>query len=77
MDTINLSVSVYINSSILHKSHQTSLKVPNSSTDETSMHPLPTLFRLLGLVPFKKAEFTPSNFYTRKRPLDVKLKTKR
>ncbi|KAM0024851.1 putative DNA helicase chromatin remodeling SNF2 family [Helianthus debilis subsp. tardiflorus] len=72
MDTINLSVSVYINCSILHKSHQTSLKVPNSSTDETSIHPLPTLFRLLGLVPFKKAEFTPSDLYTRKRPLDVK-----
>ncbi|KAJ0941256.1 putative DNA helicase chromatin remodeling SNF2 family [Helianthus annuus] len=72
MDTINLSVSVYINSSILHKSHQTSFKVPNSSTDETSIHPLPTLFRLLGLVPFKKAEFTPSDLYTRKRPLDVK-----
>ncbi|KAI7729746.1 hypothetical protein M8C21_026125 [Ambrosia artemisiifolia] len=72
MDTINLSVSVYINSSILHKSHQTSLKVPNTSTDETSIHPLPTLFRLLGLVPFKKAEFTPSDLYTRKRPLNVK-----
>ncbi|KAJ0575986.1 putative HIRAN domain-containing protein [Helianthus annuus] len=56
MDILNLSVRVYINSSILHKSHQTSLKVPNSSTDEMSMHPLPTLFRLLGLVPFKKEE---------------------
>ncbi|KAI3716560.1 hypothetical protein L1987_67522 [Smallanthus sonchifolius] len=72
MDTINLSVSVYINSSILHKSHQTSLKVPNASVDETSIHPLPTLFRLLGLVPFNKAEFTPSDLYSRKRPLDVK-----
>ncbi|KAD5508657.1 hypothetical protein R6Q59_030705 [Mikania micrantha] len=72
MDTINLSVSVYINSSILHKSHQTSLKVPNTTTDETSIHPLPTLFRLLGLVPFKKAEFTPSDLYTRKRHLDEK-----
>ncbi|KAI3823284.1 hypothetical protein L1987_04718 [Smallanthus sonchifolius] len=72
MDTINLSVSVYINSSILHKSHQTSLKVPNTSVDETSIHPLPTLFRLLGLVPFKKAEFTPNDLYSRKRPLDVK-----
>ncbi|KAK1435105.1 hypothetical protein QVD17_00865 [Tagetes erecta] len=72
MDTINLSVRVYINSSILHKSHQTPLKAPNTSTDETSIHPLPTLFRLLGLVPFKKAEFTPSDLYSRKRPLDVK-----
>ncbi|KAK9072647.1 hypothetical protein SSX86_009082 [Deinandra increscens subsp. villosa] len=73
MDSINLSVSVYINSSVLHKSHQTSLKVPNTSVDETSIHPLPTLFRLLGLVPFKKAEFTPSDLYTRKRPLDAKV----
>ncbi|XP_076946038.1 DNA repair protein RAD5A-like [Bidens hawaiensis] len=72
MDTINLSVSVYINSSILHKSLQTSVKVPNTSNDETSIHPIPTLFRLLGLVPFKKAEFTPSDLYTKKRPLDVK-----
>ncbi|XP_076960860.1 DNA repair protein RAD5A-like [Bidens hawaiensis] len=72
MDTINLSVSVYINSSILHKSLQTSVKVPNASNDETSIHPIPTLFRLLGLVPFKKAEFTPSDLYTKKRPLDVK-----
>nr|XP_043629228.1 DNA repair protein RAD5A isoform X2 [Erigeron canadensis] len=72
MDTIKLSVSVYINSSILHKSHQTSLKVPTSSNDETSIHTLPTLFRLLGLVPFKKAEFSPSDLNTKKRPLDVK-----
>ncbi|XP_071711412.1 DNA repair protein RAD5A [Rutidosis leptorrhynchoides] len=72
MDTINLCVSVYINSSILHKSHKTSLKVPTSSNDETSIHPLPTLFRLLGLIPFKKAEFTPDDLYTKKRPLDVK-----
>ncbi|XP_023768797.2 DNA repair protein RAD5A [Lactuca sativa] len=72
MDTINLSISVYINSSILHKSHQTSVKVPTSSVDETSIQPLPTLFRLLGLVPFKKAEFTPTDLYTRKRRLDIK-----
>lgn len=72
MDTINLRVSVYINSSMLHKSHKTSLKVPSSSIDETAIQPLPTLFRLLGLVPFKKAEFTPSDLYTRKRSLDIK-----
>ncbi|CAI9289949.1 unnamed protein product [Lactuca saligna] len=72
MDTINLSISVYINSSILHKSHQTSVKVPTSSVDETSIQPLPTLFRLLGLDPFKKAEFTPTDLYTRKRRLDIK-----
>ncbi|KAI3523337.1 hypothetical protein L1887_01398 [Cichorium endivia] len=72
MDTINLSISVYINSSMLQKTHQTSVKVPTSSIDETSIQPLPTLFRLLGLVPFKKAEFTPTDLYTRKRRLDIK-----
>ncbi|CAH1452492.1 unnamed protein product [Lactuca virosa] len=72
MDTIHLSISVYINSSMLHKSHQTSVKVPTTSVDETSIQPLPTLFRLLGLVPFKKAEFTPTDLYTRKRRLDIK-----
>nr|KAJ0221886.1 hypothetical protein LSAT_V11C200072490 [Lactuca sativa] len=72
MDTINLSISVYINSSILHTSHQTSVKVPTTSVDETSIQPLPTLFPLLGLIPFKKAEFTPTDLYTRNQRLDIK-----
>ncbi|XP_009796533.1 DNA repair protein RAD5A isoform X2 [Nicotiana tabacum] len=67
MDSVLLSVRVYINSSMFHKSHQTSLKA--RSTDDTVVHPLPTLFHLLGLTPFKKAEFTPADLYTRKRPL--------
>ncbi|KAI8573536.1 hypothetical protein RHMOL_Rhmol01G0285000 [Rhododendron molle] len=69
MDTIVLSVSVYINSSMFRKNHQTSLKAVSNSTDETVVHPLPTLFRLLALTPYKKAEFTPADLYTRKRPL--------
>ncbi|ONI19828.1 hypothetical protein PRUPE_3G300100 [Prunus persica] len=72
MDTIVLSISVYINSSMFLKQNKTSLKAANNSTEETVVHPLPTLFRLLGLTPFKKAEFTPSDLYTRKRPLDPK-----
>ncbi|XP_047317619.1 DNA repair protein RAD5A isoform X2 [Impatiens glandulifera] len=70
MDTIVLVVSVYINSSMFRKHHQTSLKTDGSSTDDSVVHPLPTLFQLLGLTPFKKAEFTPSDLYTRKRPLN-------
>ncbi|KAE9463407.1 hypothetical protein C3L33_04686, partial [Rhododendron williamsianum] len=72
MDTIVLSVSVYINSSMFRKNHQTSFKAVTNSTDETVVHPLPTLFRLLALTPYKKAEFTPANLYTRKRPLNSK-----
>lgn len=72
MDTILLSVSVYINSSMFRKSYQTSLKAASSTTDESVLHPLPTMFRLLGLTPSKKAEFTPDDLYSRKRPLNSK-----
>lgn len=50
---------MYINSSMFLKQNKTSLKAANNSTDETVVHPLPTLFRLLGLTPFKKV----INFY--------------
>ncbi|XP_021767366.1 DNA repair protein RAD5A-like [Chenopodium quinoa] len=70
MDTIALNVSVYINSSMFQKHHRNSLKAAATSNEETVVHPLPNLFRLLGIAPFKKAEFTPDNLYTRKRPLD-------
>ncbi|XP_027340515.1 DNA repair protein RAD5A isoform X1 [Abrus precatorius] len=69
MDSITLSVSVFINSSVFGKHHQVSLKDATNSTDESVFHPLPTLFRLLGLNPFKKAELTPGEFYSNKRPL--------
>nr|GLL43163.1 putative DNA repair protein [Ipomoea trifida] len=70
MDTIDLSISVYINSSMFRKSHKTLLKVAtNNSTDESIVYPLPTLFRLLRLTPFQKAEFTPGDLYMRKRRL--------
>ncbi|XP_021278351.1 DNA repair protein RAD5A isoform X2 [Herrania umbratica] len=72
MDTIVLSLSVYINSSMLHKYQQTSLKAASTSTEESVVHPLPNLFRLLGLTPFKKAELAPGDLYTKKRPLETK-----
>lgn len=72
MDTILLSFSVYINSSLFHECHQTSLKAASRATDDSVVHPLPTLFRLLGMTPFKKAEFSPGDLYTKKRPLSLK-----
>ncbi|KAK6235115.1 hypothetical protein SCA6_010452 [Theobroma cacao] len=72
MDTIVLSLSVYINSSMFHKYQQTSLKAASNSTEESVFHPLPNLFRLLGLTPFKKAELAPGDLYTKKRPLETK-----
>ncbi|BAT92035.1 hypothetical protein LR48_Vigan05g172700 [Vigna angularis] len=73
MDSIILSVSVFINSSMFAKHHQVSLKDAANSTDESVFHPLPTLFRLLGLNPFKEAELTPGDFYSNKRPLSEKV----
>ncbi|XVF19793.1 hypothetical protein REPUB_Repub11eG0141500 [Reevesia pubescens] len=72
MDTVVLSLSVYINSSMFHKYHQTSFKAASYSTEESVVHPLPNLFRLLGLIPFKKAELAPGDLYTKKRPLETK-----
>ncbi|CAN6438650.1 unnamed protein product [Victoria cruziana] len=72
MDTVILSVSVYLNSAMFRKYQQTSLKANRQSLDESVIQPLPTLFRLLGLSPFKKAEFTPEDLYSRKRSIDTK-----
>ncbi|KAL1298728.1 hypothetical protein HN51_043027 [Arachis hypogaea] len=74
MDTIILSVSVFINRSMFVKHQQISLKdATSNSTNESVFHPLPILFRLLGLEPFKKAELTPGDFYSNKRPIDQKV----
>ncbi|KAK4492241.1 hypothetical protein RD792_003042 [Penstemon davidsonii] len=70
MDSVELAISIYINSSMFRKSHQTSLKAASNSAEESIVNPFPTMFKLLGLVPFKKAEFTPGDLYTRKRPLN-------
>ncbi|XP_031491221.1 DNA repair protein RAD5A isoform X3 [Nymphaea colorata] len=72
MDTVVLSVSVYLNSSMFRKYQQTPLKENRQSPDESIVQPLPTLFRLLGLSPFKKAEFTPEDLYSRKRSIGTK-----
>ncbi|KAL3718231.1 hypothetical protein ACJRO7_003375 [Eucalyptus globulus] len=73
MDSVLLSISVYINSSMFHEQKQASLKAASNVTDESVVHPFPNLFRLLGLTPLKKAELTPNDIFPRKRPLDSKL----
>ncbi|XP_061345365.1 DNA repair protein RAD5A [Gastrolobium bilobum] len=73
MDTVVLTISVFINSSMFGKHHQVSLKDATNSTDESVFHPLPALFRLLGLNPYKKAELTPGDFCSLKRPFNLKV----
>lgn len=69
VDNITLNVKVYAHQSLFKKmqDHSSSLLTPSA---EGTVHPLPTLFHLLGKKPFKKAEFTPEDLYSRKRSLD-------
>ncbi|XP_040377121.1 DNA repair protein RAD5A isoform X3 [Oryza brachyantha] len=72
MDTVLLTVSVYINSSLFHGQKQSTPKAARAATEDSTFHPLPALFKLTGLSPFKKAAFTPEDLYSRKRPLEMK-----
>lgn len=72
MDSILLFVSLFINRTMFQNCNRTSSKLIHSSTDDTTVRPLPTLFKLLSKEPFKKAEFTPEDLDTRKRSLDFK-----
>ncbi|KAJ4817502.1 hypothetical protein LUZ62_030068 [Rhynchospora pubera] len=71
MDSITLTISVYINIKILQSTHQSQYKAAKAASEESTLHPFPALFRLLSLVPFKKAQFTPDDLYSRKRPADA------
>ncbi|KAI5069906.1 hypothetical protein GOP47_0014249 [Adiantum capillus-veneris] len=71
MDTVMLSIRLYASSALLRKYSGHPSRLPTSLCDET-IHPLPSLFRLLGKEPFKKAEFTPENLYSRKRAFHCK-----
>lgn len=51
------------------KHHQVSLKDASNSTDESVFHPLPNLFRLLGLSPFKKVVVWSRDVFFFPRPL--------
>ncbi|TVU29896.1 hypothetical protein EJB05_21487 [Eragrostis curvula] len=67
MDTVLLSVS-----SIFRDHKLSAPKAARVSTEDSTFHPLPALFKLIGLAPFKKAAFTPEDLYSRKRPMETK-----
>lgn len=46
--------SVHINNLMIQKHHQMSLRSTNVAMEDLPVQPLPTLFRFLGLIPFKK-----------------------
>ncbi|CAN6251747.1 unnamed protein product [Urochloa humidicola] len=74
MDTVLLSVSVYINSSMFHDQKQSLPKAARVAPEDTTFYPLPALFKLIGLAHFKKVSsaFTPEDLYSKKRPFETK-----
>ncbi|KAF8392233.1 hypothetical protein HHK36_022575 [Tetracentron sinense] len=72
MQEIVLYVSFYIHSSIFTAGdNKSSWKLVAPSHVDSTVHPLPTLFKLLKINPFQKAEFTPEELDTRKRSLNL------
>eukprot|EP00249_Psilotum_nudum_P015533 c25378_g1_i1 orf=73-3459(+) len=70
MANVILSVRIYASQSLFKRQHGHPSSSLTSSAEGT-VHPLPSLFRLLGKVPFQKAEFTPDDLYRRKRSLEI------
>ncbi|KAM3239997.1 hypothetical protein ACQJBY_053591 [Aegilops geniculata] len=72
MDTVLLSASIYINSSMFRDQKQSPPKATRAATEDSTFHPLPALFKVIGITPFMKAAFTPEDLYSRKRPIERK-----
>ncbi|XP_019181192.1 PREDICTED: putative SWI/SNF-related matrix-associated actin-dependent regulator of chromatin subfamily A member 3-like 3 isoform X3 [Ipomoea nil] len=71
MQEIMLYVSFYIHSSVFTNGDKSSWRIDSPSEIEATIYPLLTLFKLLKINPFQKAEFKPDDFDSRKRPLDL------
>ncbi|KAI5059598.1 hypothetical protein GOP47_0025917 [Adiantum capillus-veneris] len=69
VDNITLKMKIHAHCSLFKKPHSHTSPLSTSAADKT-VHPVPTLFHLLGLKPFKKAEFTPDDLFSKKRALD-------
>ncbi|KAI3960013.1 hypothetical protein MKW98_016737 [Papaver atlanticum] len=71
MQEIHLYVSFYIHRSVFVEGDKTSWNLTPPSHVESVFHPLPTLFQLLRIKAFKKAEFTPEELDNRNRSLNL------
>ncbi|XP_008438555.2 DNA repair protein RAD5B [Cucumis melo] len=70
MQEIFLYVSFYIHSSVFSDIDTVTWKLEATHIDST-MYPLLTLFKLLKITPYQKAEFTPEELDSRKRLLKL------
>ncbi|KAM0963219.1 hypothetical protein ACFX15_021781 [Malus domestica] len=71
MQEVVLYVSFYIHHSIFTEGDHSSWRLDVSPVINTSLYPLLTLFNLLKIRPYQKAEFTPEDLDSRKRLLNI------
>ncbi|KAK6929810.1 Helicase, C-terminal [Dillenia turbinata] len=71
MQEIVLYASFYIHRSIFTEGDRSSWKLNAYNNIDSTTHPLPTLFKLLKIKPYKEAEFTPEELDSRKRLLNL------
>ncbi|XP_043694361.1 DNA repair protein RAD5B [Telopea speciosissima] len=72
MQEIPLYLSFYVHHSIFGQGDPSSRNLVEPSMQYSTSQPLPSLFKLLNIKPFQKAEFTPEELDTRKRKLNLK-----
>ncbi|GLT72936.1 hypothetical protein SLA2020_448300 [Shorea laevis] len=71
MQEIMLYVSFYIHRSIFTEGDKSSWRLDASYNIDSTLYPLLTLFELLKIKPYQKAEFTPEDLHSRKRVLNL------
>ncbi|XP_040999651.1 DNA repair protein RAD5B [Juglans microcarpa x Juglans regia] len=71
MQEIMLCVSFYIHHSIFTKDDASSWRLDAPYNIDSTLHPLLSLFKLLKIKPYQKAEFTPEELHSRKRVLNL------
>ncbi|KAG2722109.1 hypothetical protein I3760_02G114900 [Carya illinoinensis] len=71
MQEIMLCVSFYIHHSIFTKDDTSSWRLDAPYNIDSTLHPLLSLFKLLKIKPYQKAEFTPEELHSRKRVLNL------
>ncbi|KAK3043438.1 hypothetical protein RJ639_002017 [Escallonia herrerae] len=73
MQEILLYASFYIHRSVLTEDDKSSWRLDASPNIDSTIYPLLTLFNLLKIKPFQKAEFTPEELNSRKRVLNLEV----
>ncbi|GBG80826.1 hypothetical protein CBR_g31382 [Chara braunii] len=75
MDNINITLRIFVKKALFKNSAVPMGNATAALSDTTTGNPFSSLMKLLNLSPVQKAEFTPEDFYSRKRSLALDLAT--